>query len=99
GAIRQHIASQGEDAERYFFIADYHSMTTVSDAAQRRALTHDVALDYLALGLDPATTTFFRQSDVPEVHELAWVLSSVTNMGLLARATSYKDKIDRGIEA
>jgi tryptophanyl-tRNA synthetase len=58
-----------------------------------------VALDYLALGLDPAKATFFRQSDVPEVTELAWILSTVTGMGLLERATSYKDKIDRGIAA
>lgn len=99
GAIRQHIASQDEDAERFIFIADYHSMTTVTDAAQRRENTRDVALDYLALGLDPAKTVFFRQSDVPEVHELAWMLACVTNKGLLERATSYKDKVDRGIEA
>src|SRR4051794_23946041 len=64
GAIKQHIASQEADAERFFFIADYHSMTTLTDAAQRRQNTLDVALDYLALGLDPAKTTFFRQSDV-----------------------------------
>ncbi|MFL5330148.1 MAG: tryptophan--tRNA ligase [Gemmataceae bacterium] len=98
GAIRQHIASQDADAERFFFIADYHSMTTLTDAKQRQQNTLDVALDYLALGLDPAKTVFFRQSDVPEVHELAWMLASVTNMGLLERATSYKDKVDRGIE-
>src|SRR5262249_9392844 len=60
---------------------------------------HDVALDYLALGLDPEKTVFFRQSDVPEVTELAWILSTVTNMGLLERAHSYKDKTAKGIEA
>ncbi|MBX7103683.1 MAG: tryptophan--tRNA ligase [Gemmataceae bacterium] len=98
GAIRQHIASQDEDAERFIFIADYHSMTTVTDGAQRRALTLDVALDYLALGLDPAKTTFFRQSDVPEVHELAWMLACVTNTGLIEKAHSFKDKIAKGIE-
>src|SRR4051812_28872761 len=76
GAIRQHIDSQNEDAERFFFIADYHSMTTVTDATLRRQLSFDVALDYLALGLDPAKTVFFRQSDLPEVHELAWMLAS-----------------------
>src|SRR4051794_5775822 len=98
GAVRQHIALQDE-GECFYFIADYHSMTTVADAAQRRQLVRDVALDYLALGLDPARATFFRQSDVPEVTELAWMLSSVTNMGLLERAHSYKDKVDKGIEA
>src|SRR5204863_5815648 len=64
-----------------------------------RQNTLDVALDYLALGLDPEKAIFFRQSDVPEVTELAWILSTVTNMGLLERAVSYKEKIDRGIEA
>src|SRR3954454_5894016 len=98
GAVRQHIALQDE-GECFYFIADYHSMTTVTDAEQRRQLVRDVALDYLALGLDPAKATFFRQSDVPEVTELAWMLASVTNMGLLERAVSYKEKIDKGIDA
>src|SRR5919199_1838267 len=97
GAIRQHIALQDE-GECFYFIADYHSMTTVDDAAQRRQLVRDVALDYLALGLDPAKAVLFRQSDVPEVTELTWMLGSVTNMGLLERAHSFKDKIDKGIE-
>lgn len=97
GAVRQHIALQDE-GECFYFIADYHSMTTVDDADRRRELVRDVALDYLALGLDPAKATFFRQSDVPEVTELAWMLASVTNMGLLERAHSYKDKVDKGIE-
>lgn len=98
GAIRQHIGSQDEHAERFFFIADYHSMTSLADGPQRRANTLDVALDYLALGLDPEKTTFFRQSDVPEVHELAWMLACVTNTGLLEKAHSFKDKTARGIE-
>ncbi len=98
GAVRQHIALQDE-GECFYFIADYHSMTTVADAELRRQLVRDVALDYLALGLDPTKAVLFRQSDVPEVTELAWMLSSVTNMGLLERAHSYKDKIDKGIEA
>src|SRR5215211_5265018 len=59
----------------------------------------DVAIDYLALGLDPNKVAFFRQSDVPEVCELAWILSTVSGMGLLERAVSYKDKVDKGIEA
>src|SRR5205085_6191903 len=71
----------------------------IQDAATLRANTYDVALDYLALGLDPDRAVFFRQSDVPEVTELAWVLGTVTNMGLLERAVSYKEKVDKGIDA
>src|SRR5947209_14436918 len=98
GAVRQHIALQDE-GECFYFVADYHSMTTVDDAEQRRQLVRDVVLDYLALGLDPQKAVLFRQSDVPEVTELAWMFSCVTNMGLLERAHSYKDKVDKGIEA
>ena len=96
GAIRQHIALQDE-GECFFFIADYHAMTTIQDRRQLAENVRAVALDYLALGLDPDRTAFFRQSDVPEVTELAWVLSTVTGMGLLERAHSYKDKVARGI--
>jgi tryptophanyl-tRNA synthetase len=98
GAIRQHVALQ-EEAECFYFIADYHALTTVQNAGQLRENTRDVALDYLALGLDPERVVFFRQSDVPEVTELAWILSAVTNMGLLERAVSYRDKVERGLEA
>jgi tryptophanyl-tRNA synthetase len=98
GAIKQHIALQ-EDHDCFFFIADYHALTTIQDAATLRGHVRDVALDYLALGLDPAKVAFFRQSDVPEVTELTWILDTVTGMGLLERATSYKDKVARGIAA
>src|SRR5205823_1784150 len=98
GAVRQHLALQHE-AEAFYFIADYHALTSIQDAGALRANTRDVALDYLALGLDPDRATFFRQSDVPEVNELAFILSTVTNMGLLQRAVSYRDKVERGIEA
>jgi tryptophanyl-tRNA synthetase len=98
GAVRQHIALQNE-GPCFYFIADYHALTTINDPQVLRQNTLDVALDYLALGLDPNTAVFFRQSDVPEVTELAWILSTVTNMGLLERAVSYKEKIDRGIDA
>ncbi|MEO8432579.1 MAG: tryptophan--tRNA ligase [Acidobacteriota bacterium] len=98
GAIRQHIALQDE-GECFFFIADFHALTTVQDPEQLRGLVRGVALDYLALGLDPDKAAFFRQSDVPEVTELSWILSTVTGMGLLERAHSYKDKIARGIAA
>src|SRR3954465_3765015 len=83
--------------EALYFIADYHSMTSLFDAAERRRNTLDVALDFLACGLDPKKAVFFRQSDVPEVTELTWILSTITPMGLLERATSYKDKIAKGI--
>jgi tryptophanyl-tRNA synthetase len=86
-----------EKGEAFYFIADYHSMTSLFDAEARRKNTLDVALDFLACGLDPKKAVFFRQSDVPEVTELTWILSSVTPMGLLERATSYKDKIAKGI--
>jgi tryptophanyl-tRNA synthetase len=72
-------------------------MTSLFDAAQRRANTLDVALDFLACGLDPKKSVFFKQSEVPEVTELAWMLTTLTPMGLLERGTSYKDKIARGI--
>lgn len=96
GAMAQMIAMQ-EDHECYFFIANYHALTTIQDAAKLAGLTKDVALDYLAMGLDPAKANLFRQSDVPEVAELTWILSTVTGKGLLDRATSYKDKVARGI--
>src|SRR5947207_9843413 len=86
-----------EKGEAFYFIANYHSMTSVFDAEERRRNTLDVALDFLACGLDPAKSVFFRQSDVPEVTELAWMLTTITPMGLLERCTSYKDKIAKGI--
>jgi len=98
GAMKQHLEDQ-RDHESFIFIANYHSLTSVTDAARLRALTQDVALDYLALGLDPKLATLFRQSDVPEVCELTWVLATVTGKGLLERATSYKDKVARGLPA
>jgi len=97
GAIRQHIALQEESGERFYFIADYHALTSSRDPAKLRESVRDVALTYLALGLDPERSVLFRQSDVPEVTELTWMLLSVTGMGLLERAHSYKDKIAHGI--
>ena len=81
-----------DQGEAFYFIADYHSMTTVTDPAQRKQNSLDIALDFLACGLDPKKATLFRQSDVPEVTELSWLLGSVTPMGLLERCHSYKDK-------
>ncbi|NOU35448.1 MAG: tryptophan--tRNA ligase [Kiritimatiellaceae bacterium] len=88
-----------EQGEAFLFIADYHALTTVNDAAALRTMVKDVALDFLAAGLDPAKTAFYRQSDVPEVQELAWLLSVVTPMGLLERCHSFKDKTAKGIAA
>jgi tryptophanyl-tRNA synthetase len=96
GAIKQHIALQ-DQGEAFYFIADYHALTTTTDAKVLSENVRDVALDYLALGLDPKKATFYRQSDVSEVTELAWILSTVTGMGLLERAHSYKDKVQQGI--
>ncbi len=86
-----------ETDEPFLFIANYHALTSVSDPEELRRATLDVALDFLACGLDPEKTTFFIQSDVPEVTELAWLLSTVTPMGLLERCHSYKDKIAKGL--
>ena len=86
-----------EQGDAYLFIADYHALTSVADAEAMRQGTRDVALDFLACGLDPERTAFYRQSDMPEVHELAWLLSNVTPLGLLERCHSYKDKLAKGI--
>lgn len=83
--------------QAFLFIANYHALTSVKDPAALRQDTLDVALDFLACGLDTDKTVFFRQSDVPEVTELTWLLSIVTPMGLLERCHSYKDKIAKGI--
>ena len=104
GAIRQHITLQ-DKGEAFYFIADYHALTTLkgTDAQPAREIlaenVRDVALDYLALGLDPDKATFYRQSDVPEVCELAWFLATVTGTGLLERAHSYKDKVAKGFQS
>ncbi len=98
GAMKPALALQ-EDHEVFLFIANYHAQTTVKDGDALRAYTREVALDFLACGLDPARTVFYRQSDVPEVHELAWLLSVVCPMGLLERAHSFKDKTARGVDA
>jgi tryptophanyl-tRNA synthetase len=96
GAMRPAIDAQAR-GECFYFIADYHSMTSLFDPAVRRRNTADVALDWLACGLDPKHSVFWRQSDVPEVVELSWLLGSLTPMGLLERAHSYKDKTAKGI--
>ena len=96
GMMRPAIELQ-EKGEALYFIADYHSMTSLFDAGERRKNTLDVALDFLACGLDPKKSIFFKQSDVPEVTELSWLLSTLTPMSLLEKGHSFKDKSAKGI--
>ncbi|MGB2401812.1 MAG: tryptophan--tRNA ligase [Akkermansiaceae bacterium] len=96
GAMQPAVELQ-DKGEAFYFIADYHAMTSMSDADTLRSNIQDLAIDLLACGLDPDKATIFRQSDIPEVNELAWILSTVCPMGLLERAHSYKDKVAKGI--
>jgi len=96
GAMRQHLQFQAEN-ECFYFIADFHALTSSPAPQDLKANSLDVTMDYIALGLDTEKTVFWRQSDVSEVVELAWILSCVTPMGLLQRCTSYKDKVAQGL--
>jgi tryptophanyl-tRNA synthetase len=96
GAMRQHLQLQAEN-EGFYFIADYHAMTSGPKPEELRQNKLAVAMDYLALGLDTKKTVFWCQSDVPQVTELCWILSCVTPMGLLQRCVSYKEKIAQGM--
>jgi len=96
GMMRPAVELQ-EKGEAYYFIANYHSMTSLFDPTERRKNTLDVALDFLACGLDPKKSVFFKQSDVPEVTELAWLLTTLTPMAMLENCHSYKDKLARGL--
>jgi tryptophanyl-tRNA synthetase len=98
GMMRPAIALQAE-GEAFYFIAEYHALTSVRDPEALRENSRRVALDFLACGLDPERAALFRQSDVSQVTELAWILSTVAPMGLLERAHSYKDKLARGMPA
>lgn len=98
GAMKPMIELQ-EEHELFTFIANYHSLTTSKSAELLKQYTTDAAIDYLSLGINPEKTTFWVQSDVPEVLELYWILSKFTPMGLLERAHSYKDKVAKGITA
>jgi tryptophanyl-tRNA synthetase len=97
GAMRPCIELQDE-GQAILFIADFHALTQAPTADQLRQRVIDVAVDWLACGIDPEKTIFFRQSDVPEVTELTWILMNATPMGLLERCTSYKDKIGQGLK-
>ena len=98
GMMRPSIALQAQ-GEAFYFIADYHALTTIDNPETLRANSRRIALDFLACGLDPDRGALFRQSDVPTVTELAWILSTVTPKALLERAHSYKDKVARGLPA
>src|SRR3972149_1214847 len=94
--MRQHLQMQAEH-DCFYFIADFHALTSNPSPADIARHTLDVTMDYIALGLDTEKTVFWRQSDVPEVTELTWLLSCITPMGLLQRCTSYKDKVAQGL--
>jgi tryptophanyl-tRNA synthetase len=98
GALRPAIETQ-DKGEGFFFIADFHSLITIHDPKMLREHVRGVAIDALACGLDPQKACFFRQSDVPIVAELTWILSTVTPMGLLERSHSYKEKLARGVSS
>ncbi len=98
GAMKQHIALQNQ-GEAYYFIANYHALTSRHDGGLMRQHTLDIAIDYLALGLDPSKCVFFMQSDVPQVTELAWILGTLCPVSLMEKAVSYKDKVAQGLSA
>jgi len=98
GMIRPAVALQAQ-GEAFYFVADLHALTTVRAPGDLRRWSRRVALDLLAAGLDPTRAVLFRQSDVPEVTALAWILSTITPLGLLERAHAYKDKVARGLPA
>lgn len=99
GAMKQCIDLQnGNEGECFLFIADYHSMTTNPKPEDLKNRIERLAVDFLACGIDPEKTVFFRQSDVPEVCELTWILNCLTGLGFLERAHSYKDKVAKGFQ-
>jgi len=99
GAIRQYLKLQADGHECFYFIANYHALTSVQDKGELEEMTLDVAREYLALGIDPERSIFFLQSDVPQVTELCWLLNCVCPVSLMEKATSYKDKVARGLAA
>ena len=99
GAVRQFVKLQEQGNECFYFLANYHSLTSIRGKVELQQLTLDLAMGYLALGIDPERSVFFLQSDVPQVTELCWVLNSVCPVSLMEKATSYKDKIAHGLAA
>jgi len=99
GAVQQFIQFVDGGHECYYFLANYHALTSLRDPQRLLELTRSTAADYLALGLDPSRCSIYVQSDLPEVCELQWILTTVTPMGLLERCHAYKDKVQQGIPA
>ena len=99
GAIRQFLDLQAQGHEMFVFVASYHALTTQRNPAELRANVRQIVVDYLAFGLDPAQTAIYVQHDVPEVTELAWLLSCVCPTSLMDKAVSYKDKLAKGFSA
>lgn len=96
GAMKQFVDLQDKHDDMKIFIAEYHAMTTIQDADRLRELIFNLAVDYLAIGLDPEKVTLYRQSAVPEVHELTWIFNCLVSVPFLERAVAYKDKIAKG---
>jgi tryptophanyl-tRNA synthetase len=96
GAMKQHLDFI-EKGDAFYFIANYHALTSLRDGEKLRQFTLDVAIDYLALGLDPEKCTFFAQSDVPQVTELAWMLGTLCPVSYMEKAVAYKDKVAQGL--
>jgi len=97
GAMRQHVEMQDDPKnECFYFLANYHALTTVKDGEKLTKMTQDLAIDYLALGIDPEKTAFFLQSDVPEVTELTWIFNCILHFGMLERAHAWKDALEKG---
>jgi tryptophanyl-tRNA synthetase len=99
GAVRQFVKLQEEGNECFYFLANYHALTSLQDKQELEQLTWHLAAGYLALGIDPDRSVFFLQSDVPQVTELCWLLNCVTPVSLMEKGTSYKDKVARGLPA
>ncbi len=99
GAVQQYLEFVAQGNHCFYFLANYHALTSLRDRTRLLHLTHSTAADYLALGLDPDKCAIYRQSDLPEVCELQWILTTVTPMGLLERCHAYKDKVQQGLSA
>lgn len=98
GAMKAHVELQDSGMESFIFIADLHSLTSLRDPEKRKQMVIDLALDYLAIGIDPGKTVFFRQSDIAEHSELTWILNCVTPVSMLEQAHAYKDAVSRGVK-
>jgi tryptophanyl-tRNA synthetase len=97
GAMKRHVEMQEKFDDVYLFIAEYHALTSTQNKETLRQNIYDLAVDYLALGLDPEKVTFYRQRDVPEIFELTWIFNCLITTGFLERAHAFKDKSDKGV--